>query len=176
MKLCSKRKFSCLQPLHPYKTGFTLLEILIVVLIIGIMISFAALLFGGFFKSRKIENAAKEFSILLPLASQQAILQPAIIGLKINSHKYEFYLYIKNVDNHTGTWKLITKEDPILTPHSLPEKVEMELENNKKKDQPQIVFLPSGDNTPFTIIFSHEGKAPFYKITGNSQGGFTAVP
>src|SRR3989338_11711053 len=152
--------------------GFTLLEILIVVLIIGIVISFAIILLEHFFKERKVENVAREFSILLPISSQQAILQPAIIGLKINSKKYQFYLYVINIKNHTGKWKLITN-DPILKPHLLPDNVKINPNSNKK--EPQIVFLPSGDNTPFIITFSNEGKAPFYKVRGNSQGDFKLI-
>lgn len=153
------------------RPGFTLLEILVVVLIIGIVISFAVLFLGNFFKSNKVKNTAKELNILLPFVSQKAILQPAVLGLKFTSTKYEFYLYAQNTKKQTSQWKLITR-DSLLAPHNIPYNIKITIKPTSKNDQPQIVFLPSGNNTPFSIMFSNNNKAPFYKVEGDSQGGF----
>ena len=159
--------------------GFTLIEILIVMVIISIAVTFAALSVGGFIKARRVEMAAKELSALLPLASQQAILQPAIIGLQIEPHRYAFYRFVINVNTNKGQWQKISK-DLILKPRFLDKNIILSLQlkeniflaNSNQKNNPQIIFLPSGDNTPFILLITNQGKPPRFQLSGEGNGNF----
>ena len=53
--------------------GFTLIEILVVVLIIGITLGFALLAFGDFGRQRQIITAAETFVNYVTLVEQQAL-------------------------------------------------------------------------------------------------------
>ncbi len=159
--------------------GFTLIEILIVVVIISIAVTFAALSVGGFIKARRVEMTAKELAALLPLVSQQAILQPAILGLRIESHRYAFYRFVINPNTDKGEWRLISR-DLILKPHDLADNVQLSLRlkesvsllNLTKKNNPQIIFLPSSDNTAFILLITNYNKPPRFQLTGIGNGDF----
>jgi general secretion pathway protein H len=60
--------------------GFTLIEILIVMVIISI-VGAASLLSISRNKNSQMENFARQLTNLITLAQQQAMLQPAVIGM-----------------------------------------------------------------------------------------------
>src|ERR1700722_4171393 len=71
--------------------GFSLIEIMVVLVIISIVVSIALLAVGDFGASRKIKIAAKQFADLIPLLEEKALLQPTIIGININAQGYQIY-------------------------------------------------------------------------------------
>ncbi len=69
--------------------GFTLIEILVVLLIIGITMGFALMAFGDFGEKRRIVVAAEQFTNLIKLVQQQAILETSTLGIDVHDNHYD---------------------------------------------------------------------------------------
>lgn len=85
--------------------GFTLIEILIVLVIIGITFGFALISFGDFGEGRRVLFAAEQLVNTLQLAQQQAILETSTLGLRINNESYQI-LQLQN----NSQWKPISNK------------------------------------------------------------------
>ena len=144
------------------KSGFTLLEIMIVVVIVGLLMSAVVPMI-----SRSSDDVLKEqadrFSALVKLAQDESILQSRQLGLKIKEQSYSF---LQQEDENwvafeegpfrkrqlSGGTKIVLHLDDIDV--SLAEGVV-----GNKKTKPQIFILSSGEMTPFSATFSFRSGA-----------------
>jgi general secretion pathway protein H len=156
--------------------GFTLIEILVVIVIISIIITSALFSMHRFMQDRRVETMAKQIAAIIPVAQQQAMLQPAILGLKITASNYEFYRFVINEHNNTGNWQLITR-DRILNKQILPAGLAINLTTHgqnllttQKQTTPQIIFFPSGDITGFEIKLGLKDQTANYALIGQENG------
>jgi general secretion pathway protein H len=81
--------------------GFTLIEMLVVVTIIGIFIGVATLSTDLVNFDRKMEQESKRLESLLQLASEDALLQSQDYGLRFFARGYEFFVF----DHATQVWR-----------------------------------------------------------------------
>lgn len=149
------------------KQGFTLIEIIIVIIIISVVLSFVTLSIG---KSGQLKQEVQRLTSLLQLASQEAVMQAKEMGISFDDNTYQFYVL------ENKTWNVITASDNIFRPRKLPLNIDVEifLEGDsiqKNSDLPQLLILSSGEFTPFEIILTH--KNIYYKISGNIMGEIT---
>jgi len=89
--------------------GFTLLEILVVVMIIGILTAgmLLSLNFAG--KDTQLETESKRLVSLMNYARDQAQLQTRDFGIVFGQHGYEFVVY----DVRTGAWRTVDEDDAL---------------------------------------------------------------
>ena len=85
------------------KAGYTLIEILIVVLIISIVTSVAMLSIGRN-ENKQMESFAQELMQMLSLAEEQAMLQPTVLGLMLSEQSLQFASFKPAFDSDKSSW------------------------------------------------------------------------
>jgi general secretion pathway protein H len=151
------------------KQGFTLIEILIVIVIIGITVGFALIAFGDFGASKKIMFSAEQLANNIRLAQQQAILESTTLGVRIDSNSYQILKF-----NNQSKWGAISNKG-VFKVNYFPPKTVITLKTNNKPAQgaPAIVINSSGDITPFTISFSTNKEDVLTILTASHDGTLT---
>lgn len=102
--------------------GFTLLEILVVVLIIGIMTAVMVLSMNFSGHDTELRTESKRLLALMKYARDQAELQTRNYGVVFSRHGYEFVVY----GVRSGTWRQVF-EDDVLRERTLPAGLEFKL-------------------------------------------------
>lgn len=158
-------------------SGFTLIEILVVLVIISIITAVAMIAFGDFGRGRREKVASDLLQRTIPIAQQQAILQPSILGLTLTDQGYQFFQLWQDPKKRTTTWRKLP-DDELSRPNAFGNiNVNLELLSTspdliKAKNQPKIIFLPNGYITPFKLTFSGKGKTR-YQLNVKSNGVVT---
>ncbi|NKF23138.1 prepilin-type N-terminal cleavage/methylation domain-containing protein [Solimonas marina] len=100
--------------------GFTLIEILVVIFIIGIIVTFATLSIGDRVQSDQIETEAKRLQQLFAMAGEDAEMQGMQIGFVYTDQGYAFV-----TTGASGRWVPITSGP--LRPRKVKEPIELTL-------------------------------------------------
>jgi general secretion pathway protein H len=150
-------------------SGFTLLELLIVILIIGVIISFATLAIGDK-KQQVLRQEMKQLAALIQFTQQEAIFKNQDLAIHFTEHSYHFYLL------SASHWQRL-KKSPFHT-RQLAAGINAELNIEDENIQltatesiPQLLILSNGEISPFSIYLWHE--ADEYQrlvLTGNLLG------
>ena len=151
--------------------GFTLLELLVVILIIGIIISFASLSVGQQ-ASRALQDEAKRMHSLLRLASEESVLQGRELAMQFSPEGYQF-MTLDGAD-----W-IAVEEDRLFREREFPPNLELalvvegvETDLHDRENPPRIFVLSSGEMTPFVLnIGTLDGEA--YTLQGDLTGKLT---
>ena len=148
------------------KGGFTLIEILVVLFIISITLSFALLAFGDFGASRRIIVAAEQFSAYLKLVQQQAIIEGKNLGVDINKQGYKTYRLEQG-----NTWQAMPEKSIFHWQH-FPNNLVIDLESPLKNNtrMPDIMMSPSGNLTVFKLRFGTTDKPGLATLIGKRNG------
>jgi general secretion pathway protein H len=151
--------------------------VLVVLVLIGIIISFAVLKVGGDRRAEELDRAARTFAAVLELASDAAISRGEEWGVKIDSEGYRFV--VLDQDSHQDKWVEV-ENDPVFRSRAWDRgmRVELELEGrdalleetDKEEDQPNILLLSSGEMTPFVATFSAQETRARAQIEGDGLG------
>jgi len=151
-------------------SGFTLIEVLVVVTIIGIISAVVVLSVGNLGDDRELQTEARRITSLIEMASDEATLQGRDFGLELLQTGYRFVEH----DALTGQWGEVFG-DELMRLRQLAQDTEFELfledrrvlldidaadsaQNDDTDGQtlsqdylPHILILSSGDITPFRL-------------------------
>jgi general secretion pathway protein H len=127
--------------------GFTLLEVLVVVAIIGIFIGVATLSTDLVSFERKMEREAVRLETLLQLASEDALLQSQDYGLQFYPDGYEFFVY----DHNAQGWRPLENDSVFIARTLDLMALELTVDN-------RVVELASASDLP-PVAASEEGSA-----------------
>lgn len=146
--------------------GFTLIEILVVLVIIGITLGFAIIAFGDFGESRKVLFSADQFAHTIRLAQQKAILETSTLGIKVDPNGYQILKYQPN-----SQWTPISNRG-IFKFNYFPKSAQVSLKSEAKLTHggPNIILSTSGEMTPFTLEFKTVRNEPVALLTGSYNG------
>lgn len=152
----------------PPQRGFTLLEILLVVTLLGFVLGIATLNVGGN-KARELRLFARHAHAVLQLAAEEAELQSTQLGLRVSDTSLQFVSF----DAAENSWAAM--QDRPLQPLQVPEEVQVALEvedipgledtplSESEALQPQIVFLSSGETTVYSLLLQ-PARGEAYKL------------
>lgn len=147
--------------------GFTLIEVLVVVVIVGIISSVVLLSTSLIDDERGIRQEARRLASLVELAGDEALLQGRDFGLEVVRGGYRFVEY----DPLQDRWFEVPG-DELLRPRRLPERLEFELyvEDRRVLLAEEHARLgnegsPAGERranyAPHTLILSSGQLSPF---------------
>ena len=138
--------------------GFTLLEVMMVVLIIGIITSLAVYSLAKVGPSRHAKSEAQALMAALDYAQQQAILMHQPYGLVLKSQGYQFFKYSsssQNAGQNQGQWQPIDTKSL----HKSNSLSEFHLRTPKPNidGSPSVLLLPSKEPQVYVIEISLDG-------------------
>lgn len=157
-------------------SGYTLLEILVVLVIISIVAGMAVLTIGHN-ERREMQAFARDLEQTLTLAEEQALLQPAMLGLMLTTQSFGFYEYRKK--DTEFSWRPITDRE--LGPHPIPKGLELRLTINDhilplestEAKTPTLFVSTNGTITPFVLLIGKKNQPPCYQLVGHADGSIT---
>ena len=135
-----------------YNTGFTLLELLIVILIIGFMSNFIIINLPQSSPDKTAKIETKRLAHLISLAAEDSLMRSRPVALHLTGSSYRFLIRTEN-----NLW--IPSKDKLFALRKLPKDIQLELnltndEHNfevPRHESPQILLSISGEITPFKI-------------------------
>jgi general secretion pathway protein H len=181
----------------PGERGFTLIEILVVLLIVGVLTGIAVLSLSSLGQASRREQAARRLAGLIELASQQAIIQGETYGLCLEPHHYWF------LRDERGQWVHFA-HDSIYRRRSLPGALRISLRLTgtrlhllarpsarkttvRRKTHtparhlrvahrpPDILILPNGQLSAFEIDISVRSHRRSFRIRGTISGHLSLI-
>jgi len=142
--------------------GFTLLELLIVLVILGITVSFTVLSFGLKNPQDELKEHGERIAALVQLASEESILLGTELALQFNNDGYAFL-------NLKGDHWLEIKNDQIFRQRAVPEHIAIDVSVEGASIGERIYFFSSGEISPFILTLNSQDTDARYQLNGNSQ-------
>jgi general secretion pathway protein H len=159
--------------------GFSLLEIMVVVAIIGLVTAATLIRFAGNTRDTQLDEEAERLEALFSYVREQAELQTRDYGLKIDDKKYSFVVF----DVIGDQWRSADEDDALrerefpvgMEPHVVVEGRAIVLDSRKKGIEdfsPQVMIFANGDLSSFEVTLQREGddekKARLYSDDQNA--------
>lgn len=152
--------------------GFTLVEVLVVVLIIGLLFGVAILAINPGNRDARLEKEATRLWRLMLLAAEESLLQAREIGVHVADSGYAFYTL------QDGEWQIVVG-DKRLREREFPDfvrpEVEIEglrivLDESPSEAKPQIMMLSSGEMIPdFAILIRDRETDRTYRLAPSEE-------
>ncbi|MDZ7787750.1 MAG: type II secretion system minor pseudopilin GspH [Halofilum sp. (in: g-proteobacteria)] len=161
--------------------GFTLIELIVVLLLVGLVVSFAVLSVGGPSPRQIQHEEARRLLARMDLAREEAVMQARSLGVRFERDGYLFY------GMRDGQWRML-EQGGLLDPRELPEAIFIDVEiegldvelfgadepaedgdggDEDEEDavRPQLFFLAGGEIVPdFSIRILSEDTDTEYRI------------
>ena len=167
-----------MRPPHPDRRarGFTLLEILVVLVIIAVMTTIAVLSIGVLGGDRELDDEGDRYTDVVAAASEQAELEGRDYGIWLGPTRYQVLAFsvAKQV------WEALP-DDRMYEEHELPSGLGVELEVEGRQvalglekpgdlRTPQVYLFASGDAAPYRLGFAREGTGAKWLVEGLADG------
>lgn len=159
------------------EAGFTLLEIMVVVVIIGVIVSAATLAFGVLGRDRQVEDETRRYWAVLQQAREEAELQSLDVAVFVSAHGYEYLRF----DRRRNEWTPIA-DDKLYAQRELPEGLRFRLwldareivlkpappdrsdARENQKWPPQVMVLSNGDLMPFELHIERDQAPALWRV------------
>lgn len=161
--------------------GFTLIELMLVILIVGIVLSLAVVSLPSSNPEHRLQEQAERLHSLVRLALDEAILSGRPIGLQAETHGYGFLTFTD------GAWKPVL-EGPLrfrdldadislhLRTDGAARAPTTERETEDRRKPPAVVLWPSGEHTPFRLTLEHDASTASVSIGADELGRLALEP
>jgi general secretion pathway protein H len=163
--------------------GFTLVEILVVIVIMAVLISLTVLTVSSTARDSQLDEESRRLEGLVGLLHDRALLEGRDFGLRIEPTAYEFVVF----DTRRGRWTIMDQEREYRH-RQLPKGISFQLELDsqvviiKPIDRtlatddlpgPQVAIAASGEGTPFRLTLLRDATQAKASVDGDSLGKIT---
>ncbi len=159
--------------------GFTLLELLVVVAIIGILVGAVVLSIAVVGVDREVRHEVLRLQSLVELLHEESLMQTRDYGLMFTETGYRFYMY----DYMRLEW-IDVSGDPVLKQHAFPPQLSLELvldgrpvrlvpnfdSQDVENPEPQVMVLSSGELTPFELSIYRDRQGGHFVLNAELDG------
>ena len=149
---------------------------MVVLVLVGIIFSFAMLSLGGDDLADMMEQETRRLATLLGLVSDEAVLRGEEMAVHFTETGYEFLVL-------SGDQWQAPEDDRLLQARSLPADIEIRMEvtgdspgltDSSDEDEetltPQVYILSSGEMTPFSATLQSLQSSTRYHLTASVLG------
>jgi general secretion pathway protein H len=166
--------------------GFTLVEILVVVVVIAIVVSLAVLSVGVTGRDAQLDDESRRIEGLIGLLHERALLEGRDFGLRLEPTAYEFVVY----ESRRDRWMPLDQEHEFRR-RELPKGLSFQLEldsqvvvikpidrafsDNNPPPGPQVAIAASGEGTPFRLTLLRQGTSAKASVDGDALGKIKRV-
>lgn len=157
---------------YQHNPGFTMIEILVVMVVVGLLTALAIVNLGGGTELRQLNSQVRELFVLMQTARDQSILNNQEMGLEVTEEGYRFLIF----NDLEQRWQ--SQSERLFQPREFPPGFSVvlfvdddlpRLVSDDAAERPDIVFFSSGETTPFELEFLVTGF-PDQMITLMSDG------
>ncbi|MGO8855418.1 MAG: type II secretion system minor pseudopilin GspH [Steroidobacteraceae bacterium] len=160
--------------------GFTLVEILVVVVIMAVVISLAVLSIGVTGRDAQLDTETRRIEGLVGLLHERALLEGRDFGLRIEPTAYEFVVYVPARDR----WERMN-QDQEFRHRELPKGLSFQLQldsqtvvlkpvdknlSSGQLPNPQVAIAASGEGTPFRLTLQRDATNAKASVDGDALG------
>jgi general secretion pathway protein H len=166
--------------------GFSLIELLVVIVILAIMASMVLISMGTLRSEDATETEARRLVALLELVAEEALIQGRDYGVEFFADGYRFLSW----DPDTRLWSVVDDE-ALLRRRELPPELSValaidgrevvveaeDLRRNRPQDElvPQVAVFSSGELTPFELFLVTDFVADAWVLRGEVRGDLELI-
>jgi general secretion pathway protein H len=160
--------------------GFTLVEILVVLVIIAVVISVTILSVSSTGRDSQLDEESRRIEGLVGLLHERALLEGRDFGLRIEPAAYEFVVY----DPRRDRWMMLDQEREFRH-RDLPKGITFQLQLDSQTvvikaidrklsggdaPNPQVAIAASGEGTPFRLTLQRDATQAKASVDGDALG------
>lgn len=160
--------------------GFSLIELLVVIVILAIMAGMVLLSMGTLRSVDPAETEARRLTALLELVAEEALVQGRDYGIEFFTDGYRFLSF----DPDSGLWSVVDDEASLrrralggelrvaLAVDGREVVVEADERRGRRQDElvPHVAVYSSGELTPFEVFLVADLVADAWVLRGRMQG------
>jgi general secretion pathway protein H len=161
--------------------GFTLVEILVVVVIMAVVISLAVLSIGVTGRDAQLDEETRRIEGLMGLLHERALLEGRDFGLRVEPAAYGFVVYDSIRDRwlpmeqerefrHRELAKGLSFQLQLDSQIVVLKAVDRNLISNAPPPTPQLTIAASGEGTPFRLTLQRAETKASASVDGDARG------
>lgn len=159
------------------QAGFTLLEVLLVAMLMGLVATAVTLSMGGARGDRELDKQARRFMAVLQQAQEYSVMDGRLVGLRVEDNGWQFMQRAAK----DRKWQVMSG-DKLLDRVELPDNIQLSIElegfswrtdsdekyekgRDEKERTPQVFIFPGGELTPFVLTLTQQDDDQRYVRT-----------